>query len=110
MIQIPLLNSPSQTFTIAINDVEYSIRVIYNTREETWSMDITGGSLSAAGINLVGGVDLLVQHSIPIDNIYMINVSGLTTDPTIDNLNTDFALIIATDAEVLEAIELGQTV
>ena len=100
MIQIPLINAPSQTFTITIGNIEYSIRVIYNTREATWSMDISDPEIDLYGVKLVGGVDVLKQHPITLKNMYLINVSGLTTDPTDSNLADEFALIVATDEEL----------
>lgn len=103
MLQIPLINAPSQTLTIIIDNIEYSLRIIYNTREETWSMDISSSDFELTGISLVGGVDLLSQHTTPINNIYMINVSGLTIDANIDTLGTEVVLVIATSEEIEEA-------
>lgn len=103
MIQIPLLTEPAQSFSIVIGEEEYNFRVIYNAREETFSMDISGTDFEIGGINLVGGCDILKQYSIPIENMFVIDLTGEGTDPTIDNLGVGNALVIATDAELIEA-------
>lgn len=101
MIQLPILNNtPSQTFTVIIDAVEYSIRIIYNTREGVWSMDISCPTWEIDGISLVGGIDLFVQHPDTLSNVFMINISGVTDDADSTNLGIDVVLIIATDEEV----------
>lgn len=63
--EIPLSATP-QTFTFAMNDVNYLFRLIYcDVPEGGWLMDIskTDKTPIVCGIPLVPGVDLLAQYA-----------------------------------------------
>lgn len=52
------------------------------------------------GVSLLGGVDILKQYNIPIENAYIVNLDMPNEDATKDNLGIVAKLFILTDEEV----------
>ena len=52
------------------------------------------------GVPLLSGVDIFSQHTIPINNAYIINIESSNLDPSDDNLGSSCKLIILTDEEI----------
>lgn len=104
MIEIPLSDVPAQKFSTIINGATYQMRVIWNTRRQTWTMDIAQeGEDILVGLTLVGGVDLMKQYTFPIKNMFMVNVDDSSADISRDGLGTASKLLILTDEEVASA-------
>lgn len=59
---IPLQPTP-QTLTITVAGVQYQLRLIWNTQNDAWTLDISdvNGNPILSGIPLVTGADLLEQ-------------------------------------------------
>jgi hypothetical protein len=111
MIEIPLTNDPAQTFTIAIEDVIYSLRVSFNTRAGYWTADFsTSGTPLIMGIPLLGGVDIVQQYNIPLTNMFVVNTAQPNQDATVDNLGDIVKLVLLTDEELTFEPEDEQTV
>jgi len=104
MIEIPLNSNPEQLFSINVDGNTYDCRVILNSRTGVWSISLSQlGVDIVSGVALLGGVDLLGQYTLPISNIYMVNLDNPALDPTTDNLGSVSKLFILTDEEVLSA-------
>lgn len=101
MIEVPLNSSPEQLFSITLEGNTYDCRVILNSRTGVWSISFSqSGTDIVNGVALVGGVDILKQYNIPIENAYVVNLDKTNQDPTKDNLGTVAKLFILTDEEV----------
>lgn len=101
MIEIPLNSSPEQLFSITLSGETYDCRVILNSRTGVWSISFAqAGTDIINGVPLLGGVDILKQHNISIDKVFVVNLDRPDQDPTKDNLGTVAKLFILTDEEV----------
>lgn len=101
MIEIPLNSSPEQLFSITLNGNTYDCRVILNSRTSVWSISFAQSGVDIVnGVSLLGGVDILKQYNLPIENAYVVNLDEFNSDPGKDNLGTVAKLFILTDEEV----------
>lgn len=101
MIEVPLNSSPEQLFSITLDGETYDCRVTLNSRWGVWSISFTQSGVSILdGISMLGGVDILKQYNIPIENMYVVNLDQTNQDADADNLGTVARLFILTDAEV----------
>lgn len=101
MIEIPLNSSPEQLFSITLNGETYDCRVILNSRTGVWSISFAQSGVDIVnGVALLGGVDILKQYNIPIENAYVVNLDMPNQDASKDNLGTVARLFILTDEEV----------
>ncbi len=101
MIEIPLNSNPEQVFSITLSGETYDCRVILNSRLGVWSISFSQSEVDIInGVSLVGGVDILKQYNIPIENAYVVNLDETNMDPSRDNLGTVAKLFILTDEEV----------
>ena len=101
MIEIPLTSDGEQKLSIALNETLYSLRVIYNTRLNLWSLTITTSGVDLATVALVVGGDILNQYNIGLRNLFVVNTTGSNIDADAENLGTDIKLYHLTDEEVL---------
>jgi len=101
MIEVPLNSSPEQLFSITLSGQTYDCRVVLNSRTGVWSISFSqAGTDIINGVALLGGVDILKQHNIPIENAYVVNLDQANQDPSKNNLGTVAKLFILTDEEV----------
>lgn len=101
MIEIPLNSNPEQLFSIVLSGDTYDCRVILNSRTGVWSISFSQSGVDiVVGVSLLGGVDILKQYNIPIENIYIVNLDNTNQDPTRNNLGAIAKLFILTDEEV----------
>jgi len=101
MIEVPLNSSPEQLFSITLDGNTYDCRVILNSRTGVWSISFAQSGVDIInGIALLGGVDILNQYNIPINNMYIVNLNNTNEDASKINLGTVSRLFILTDAEV----------
>ena len=89
--EIPLTPN-AQTFTISLNNVTYTMTLVWNGQNNTWVLDIAdaNGNGILSGITIVANNDLLSPYP-------YLNFEGqliaetdvdLTTPPVYDNLGT----------------------
>jgi hypothetical protein len=98
MIEVPLNSNPEQLFSITLNGNTYDIRVILNSRTGVWSISFSQSGVDIlVGVSLLGGVDILNQYNIPIENAYVVNLDNTNQDPTKTNLGTVAKLFILTE-------------
>jgi len=101
MIEVPLNSNPEQLFSITLNGNTYDCRVILNSRTGVWSISFSQSGVDIiVGVYLLGGVDILNQYNIPIENAYIVNLDNTNQDPTKTNLGTVAKLFILTEEEV----------
>lgn len=101
MIEIPLNSSPEQLFSITLSGNTYDCRVILNSRTGVWSISFSRTGVDIVnGVSLLGGVDILKQYNIPIENAYVVNLDQPLQDASKDNLGTVTKLFILADEEV----------
>ena len=101
MIEIILTTKPEQLFSLPINGVFYNCRVLYNTRSTKWSIDINQGEVGVVmGVPLVSGVDLLSQHIVGWDKMFMLNMNDTANDPGRSDIGNGARLILTTEEEL----------
>jgi hypothetical protein len=101
MIEIPLNSNPEQIFSITLEGQTYDCRVTLNSRAGIWAISFSqSGTDIVNGVSLLGGVDILKQYNIPIENAYVVNLDATNQDPSKDNLGTVARLFILTEEEV----------
>ena len=101
MLEIPLTNDPEQLFNIVLNGANYDIRISLNSRTSVWSISFSQSGVDiVTGVALLGGVDILKQYTLLIENMYMINLDNPSEDPTNENFGIVSKLFILTDEEV----------
>jgi len=98
--QIPLDNSPNQSFTITVTvdneNITLNNRLCYNSQCSRWMMSVAQkGATLLGSIPLVTGPNLLAAHSyLGIGSAYVVNVGASTLDsPDDTTLGTDFILL-----------------
>lgn len=101
MIEVPLNSSPEQLFSIILSRQAYDCRVILNSRTGVWSISFSQSGVDIViGVSLLGGVDILKQYNLPIENAYVVNLDQSNMDASKDNLGTVAKLFLLTDEEV----------
>lgn len=102
MIELPVNNSPEQLFSITLDGLVYRMRIVYNTRVAQWALSIfQDGVPLVQGVPLIGGVDVLQQHNLPIKNMFAVNLVAPELDPDFDGFGTNSKIVILTDAELI---------
>lgn len=102
MLEVYLTTAPAQRFDVFIFGIKYGMRVMLNSRTSLWTLTISRDDvILAAGLSLVGGVDIL-KHlpEIPFNNMYVLDYSGTDSDPSSTSLGTLSKLQIFTDEEI----------
>lgn len=100
MIEIPLNSNPEQLFSVVLNGETYDCRVMFNSRKRTWSLALSqNGEELVTSIDLLGGVDILSQYTLPIENMYVVNLDDSSVDADAENLGTVAKLFILTEEE-----------
>lgn len=101
MIEISLTSDGEQRFKVPLDEVVYDFRVIYNTRLDIWSLDISLlGQETISGVALVIGVNLLSRYNIAPVNLYMFNIVQDNVDASEDTLGVNVKMFKPTEAEV----------
>ena len=100
MIEIPLTSSPEQLFSVILNGETYDCRVMFSSRKRTWSIAFAqNGEDVVTGVDLLGGIDILHQFTLPIENMYVVNLDDSRVDADVDNLGTVAKLFLLTEEE-----------
>ncbi len=109
---------PDQQFTTTLTGIVYDIRVRWNTRDESWYMDVRdkAGVAIQLGIRLVLGSTLGLASGNPLrpeGRFILIDTSGENREATLDDLGTRVVLQFESWAEMnatlsaVEAVELA---
>lgn len=102
MIEVPLTNAPEQLFSIVLRGETYDVRVALNHRLQVWTISFSQLGVSLIdGVAILGGVDILKQHNLPIDNMFVINLDNPNQDPDISEFGVSSKLVMLTDGELL---------
>lgn len=102
-VEIPLTSDGSQKLSTVLNNITYQLEVSYNTRVGVWTMNISrDGNELVNGIVLVGGVDILRQFTLAIENLYVVNTTNPNQDADGNNLGTDVGVFLLTEEEISE--------
>lgn len=102
-VQLTITDNNAQTFETVLDGQTYTFRIYYNIRQGVWFADVTGPQKSFTGVALVGGQDIFRQYAGRLKYVYVINLSSSFSDPTFDNFVDGFAILKASEAEVIEA-------
>lgn len=80
---LPLTTEPIQIFEVQLDNIIYKFRVIYNTRGDYWTFDISNANDEplAAGIKIVLGVDLIRAYRLDMGSLIAVNISDNQEDP-----------------------------
>ena len=104
MLEIPLTSDGEQKFNTILDGVLYDLRILYNTRLNLWTMDISSsGSDIANGVALVQGGDIMSPYNNGPSNLFVVNTTGSNSDAGPDNLGTEVKLFQLT-AEELDSV------
>jgi len=104
MIEIPLTSDPNQSFRIDLDGIAYEFAVKLNSRLGVWGLSIRrNGTPLLEGIAMVGGINMLDQYNITIDNLFTVNLVNTRLDPEVDNFGTDSKLFNLTEEELAGA-------
>lgn len=107
MIEIPVNSVSFQIFNIVIEGINYECEVAYASREAVWRLSFYQNNIPVInGVTLVGGVDVLKQYLIDIENLYAINLQNSSEDATLENLGTIVRIFQLDEIE----LENGQTI
>ena len=100
-VEITLTPDGSQTFSTNIEGVTYKFKVSFNRRMNLWVASISQDSISLVnGIGLVGGVNILKQYPLSLDNIFIVNLDDSDIDASSDNLGISVKLFKLSQEEV----------
>lgn len=99
--QIPLTTDPESTFRIELESRQIDFRVIYNTRKERWSADISENGISLlGGLSLVLGTDILRGQNSEIGALVMVDTENAHREATTESLGDAVILLHYTEAEL----------
>lgn len=69
MIVIPVRNDPSHELSIVLNGISYTLKFIWNTRFEYWSMNISDRDKNP----IIQGIKIVPNYAL-IDQITIVNI------------------------------------
>ena len=100
--QIPLTTDPESTFRIKLENRQIDFRVIYNTRTERWTADISEAGVSIVyGLTLVLGTEILRAYNLNLGALIMVDTENLHFEADTDSLGSRNLLIHYTQDEVV---------
>lgn len=99
MIKIAVKNAPSQTFSIVLEGVVVSMRIVYNSRGDFYTLSLETDDFAINGIKIVSGVPLLKGFNKLKGDIVAVNSANYTDDATKDTWNTAVELFYLTEDE-----------
>lgn len=101
MKEIPLTSNYEQLFSTVLSGNTYDIRVAYNSRIGFWSISFSQEGVDVVvGVPLLGGVDIMRQYDLPIENMFVVNLDDALLDANALNLGSSARLFILDDEEV----------
>lgn len=98
ILELPLSNEPEQSFSTSINKVRYDIRVAYNVRMQSWTMNLSNpDGVLLTGLVLNSGVDLLHPYNFGIGELYALNLENFSLDATESGFGDKMKLLLITE-------------
>lgn len=109
LLEIPLINSPDQTLNITLDNIPYTLRILYNQRFNYFSLSINekddGAILSnikmVINFPLVGRYRRLRMKG----DLYFVHKGGKTPRPTLEDIGGIYGLYYY-DAEAVVKLPL----
>lgn len=103
-VTIPLENNPSNIFISSVESLTFSFRVRWNSREESWRLDIreVDGTPIVQGLKLAPNQNLTIGYEdarLPSGNFYILDTDGLGSRPTLESLGDIQKLLYYTREE-----------
>lgn len=96
LLEIPLINSPDQTLDIELDNVPYTLRVLYNERFGYFSLTVSekDGDVILSNIKMVNNYPLVKRYQklVMKGDLYFIHKGGKTTRPTLDEIGIEYGL------------------
>lgn len=97
MLVLPLSNDPQQQFIV--NGLTFFVKWI--SYDNAWRITVSqNNTVLIAGVKLVLGIFLLQIYNLNIGDVVLVNNSGLSFDPDLENMGTVWSLIYLTQDEV----------
>lgn len=99
MIVLPINSTNTHyEFTTTISDIVLDIRIDYNSRADTWYIEIydefgvilMGSRALVLGYNIFNNIDL---ESLPEGTLFTINLFNQYVDATVDDLGSDVIIM-----------------
>lgn len=95
---IPLTTEPSQTLTINLNNIQYSLAIKYNYQADMWSLTMSDleNNILVEDIPMMVGRNLLAPHKDlqeDIGQLWMIDNEALNKDATAETLGESVFLV-----------------
>lgn len=86
-LTLPLYPDPDYIYTVAIERIAYRIRLCFNIRSQSWSMDIryASGDPVALGVSLVPNYPVLIDHEMPFSGFFYLESKGKEANETVNN-------------------------
>jgi hypothetical protein len=87
LYEMPVLDTPDQTFTCSMNGKRCQIRIVYNVMSQRWSFDLwVNDALVLTGRRIVTGCDLVEAFAFGIGRIVAAAWEGEGLAPDRQNL------------------------
>ena len=97
MLVLPISNDPQQQFIV--NGFTFFIKWI--NYDQAWRLTISQNNIVLiAGVKLVLGIFLLQIYNLGIGDVVVVNNSGQSQDPNLNDMGTVWSLIYLTEQEV----------
>lgn len=93
-------NTPSQSFSITLEERSVDITISWNSRASFWSMSISeNDSFLIRGIALKVGLNLLEQYNFELGALLVVDVTNSGLEANLSNINSSAFLIHFTQEE-----------
>lgn len=102
MIEIPILQSVAQEFVILLGEIKYDFILLYNERNQLWTLDIIIDASKVVllqGLPLVLNQDLLEPYNFNMGHLFIMDNRNLGVDPNYEAFDNKCSLVWLTDAE-----------
>nr|DAY73803.1 MAG TPA: hypothetical protein [Caudoviricetes sp.] len=90
---------PDQTYTVTLDGVDYDIRLRWNTRDESWQMQLgLSGEDPSVTFKVTNGLDLLLPYkyleAVPDGELYMVDTVKINGRPNYDDTGIEKRFVI----------------
>ncbi len=101
---IPLTAIAAQSFSVTLDDEQFRLRIIWNSREESWRLDISDDT----DVRLVSGLKIVPNRVLnseyqgaKLPKGFLLAISSAPkVKPTFDSLGTTLKLTYVTEQEI----------
>ena len=109
---LPSPRSAWESQVLTLNNITYIFEYMWNSRENFWVLHIndTTGNPIVLGKRLIPSFFLYSMHNAFPGDIVLSNTTKrsalLATEPTLDNIGTDFAILYFTPDEIAQGVAI----